>query len=114
MKRLIPAVAVVLAFAAQAQAVEPSFKDYENLSAADLAPRADALPASEILKHFPKGSLATGSQALAPTGIAPVANPRSSVEILAGFPQPSFQDDVRYIGSATSAQVAGRIEIRTY
>jgi hypothetical protein len=114
MKRLIPAVAAVLAFSAQAQSqlVEPSFKDYVDVKPGDYAVRADAVPAAEILKHFPKGSNAHAAT------YAPDFQPRtgsgSSAEIQAAFPQPSFQDHAQVAADVQSERVAGRIDNRSY
>ncbi|HLS84801.1 MAG TPA: hypothetical protein VK043_00775, partial [Burkholderiales bacterium] len=106
---------------ASAQAVqpEPSFKDYVDLTAEDLAPRPGAVSSAEILKHFPKGSFADGMAAAAPknTVVArevPAANARPAAEILAEFPQPSFDDNARPGWDTRSSQVAGSIENRAY
>jgi hypothetical protein len=111
MKRLIPAVAAVLAFSAQAQIVEPSFKDYVDVNPGDYAVRADAVAASEILKHFPKGSNAH------PVNLADLASPvenRPASDVQAAFPQPSFQDNAQAFSGVQTEQVAGRIDNRAY
>ena len=112
MKRHIPAVAVLLAFSAQAQAVEPSFKDYVDVKPGDYAVRADAVPASEILKHFPKGS--NYHPASFASDFTPRGGNASTAELHAGFPQPSFQDNGQVIADVQTEQVAGRIENRAY
>ena len=113
MKRLIPAALALLALSVQAQGniVEPSFKDYVDVKPGDYAVRADAVPASEILKNFPKGS---NSHTVALNDLAPVTDRRSSAELQAGFPQPSFQDHAQVIADVQTEQVAGRIENRAY
>jgi hypothetical protein len=111
MKRLIPAVAAVLAFSAQAQIVEPSFKDYVDVKPGDYAVRADAVPASEILKHFPKGS---NAHPVNLADLAPAMGNRSTSGLQAGFPQPSFQDHAQTIVDVQAEQVAGRIENSAY
>jgi len=114
MKRLIPAVAAVLAFSVQAQSqiVEPSFKDYVDVKSGDYAVRADAVPASEILKHFPKAS-----NAAAPidySGVPAVVASVPTAELQAAFPQPSFHDNAQVFSGVQTEQVAGRIENRAY
>ncbi len=112
MKRLIPAVAAVLAFSAQAQIVEPSFKDYVDVKPGDYAVRADAVPASEILKNFPKAS-----NAAAPidySGVPAVQASAPTAELQAAFPQPSFQDNAQVFSGVQTEQVAGRIDNRAY
>lgn len=117
MKRLIPAAALaVLAISAQAQnmnIVEPSFKDYVDVKPGDYVARADAVPASEILKSFPKGSNAH-TASIDPNFRSGVASGRSSAELQAGFPQPSFQDHAEVVQDLQTEQVAGRIENRAY
>lgn len=112
MKRLIPAVAAVLAFSVQAQSqiVEPSFKDYVDVKPGDYAVRADAVSASEILKHFPKGSNAAGP--IDYSGVKPVVATQPAADIRAAFPQPSFQDHAQVFVDVQTEQVAGHIENR--
>ena len=114
MKRLIPAALAVLAISAQAQnIVEPSFKDYVDVNPGDYVARADAVPASEILKNFPKGSN-SHTASIDPSFQSGVASGRSTAELQAGFPQPSFQDHAQVIADVQTEQVAGRIENRAY
>jgi hypothetical protein len=104
MKRLLSAVAVTLAFAAQANA--QSFPDgYRPLSAEDLKPIAGARAEWEIRKDFPKGSM-RHHPTLTPQDRQPVAGARSSQELLAGFPQPSFRDYTDRINAGGSTALA--------
>lgn len=116
MKRLLPAVAVALALsplAAQAD-VQTVFPDgYVVLSAEELAPRAGAVHEWEIRKHFPKGSFVNGA-ALTPEDRTPIAGARSAAELIAAFPQPSFQEYIPLVEGTDAAQYAGRINNRAY
>ena len=90
MKRLLSAVAVTLALAAQANA--QSFPDgYTPLSAEDLKPIAGARAEWQIRKDFPQASF-RDNPTLTPEDLQPIAGARSAQELIAGFPQPSFRD----------------------
>jgi hypothetical protein len=104
MKRLLSAVAVTFALAAQANA--QTFPDgYTVLSADDLRPIPGAVSEWEIRKHFPKGSF-LNNPTLTPQDRQPIAGARSSQEIMAHFPQPSFRDYPESYGASRATELA--------
>jgi hypothetical protein len=104
MKRLLSAVAVTFALAAQANA--QSFPDgYTPLSAEDLKPIAGARSEWEIRKDFPKGSF-RHHPTLTPQDLQPIAGARSHQELMAGAPQPSFRDYTDTVTAGGSTALA--------